>query len=117
MPSQSKGYRLGDAEALYKNFPKVFRIPSKTIRDNLTAGDTVKLIFDVEIPSKDPAYPFELYREKMWVEVVKKQGAFYEGRLINFPLTYGMKLTKKVYPKLKVRFKASNICDVSTVAI
>lgn len=71
---------LLDAQAQHHAFPDAFPIPSDQERQGLVVGDLVKLVFVLEdAPATGPN------AERMWVEVLARRGAGYEGRLTNRP--------------------------------
>lgn len=75
-------YRLRNGEAMNREHPRSFFIPSRDERDNLAPGQLVKLIFD----ASDPA-PEGPNAERMWVIVGGRSGANYFGQLDNQPQT------------------------------
>ena len=96
-------YSLISAEQMNKKFPDTFWIPSKERRENLSKGDIVKIIFEME-SIEDPK---ELNAERMWVIITEKSNAFYVGKLDSFPfdnvhIKYGQ----------RVNFKPEHIIDI-----
>lgn len=78
---------LMDGEALNRENPHTFHIPSEVARKNLQKGDIVKVGWKrpVEIAG-------ELNAERMWVEVVRKEGEKYVGKLRNQPFVFNKEL-------------------------
>lgn len=76
---QPKDAVLLDAEAAHREHPRTYSIPRRVVRETLTPGDYVKLLFAVA----PPAGRVEV--ERMWVEVTGSKGGAYAGRLANKP--------------------------------
>lgn len=74
-------FELDDGELINRDYPESFWIPEKSIRESLEIGSLVKLIFRMEetVGSEDVSV------ERMWVEVLDKNGGFYVGKLDNDP--------------------------------
>lgn len=70
---------LLDAEAAHREHPRTYSIPRRAVRETLTAGDYVKLLFKVDPPAGT------VEEERMWVEVVAAADGVYTGRLANKP--------------------------------
>ena len=96
-------YELDNGEEINKEHPESFYIPSRELRDNLQAGDTVKLIFRME----EKINPDEVAVERMWVEINNKEGSFYTGTLDNDP-------NGEVFIEcgLSVNFKAEHVIQI-----
>lgn len=74
-------YELDNAENIHANYPDSFWIPEKTIRQNLKIGETVKLIFRMQlIDNRD-----EVSVERMWVKIIDVKEGYYLGTLDNDP--------------------------------
>lgn len=86
-------YRLASAEARAKESPKTFRIPPEPVRRAIRNGMLVKLIFELKgVPAHGPA------AERMWVEVLGKDGPRYYGTLCNDPgVIPGLKRGQEVW--------------------
>lgn len=84
------GYQLLSGLAQHHRTPDTFYMPEEIDRQNLNAGDIVKLIFqiqleaDAEFTDKDGTFG-----ERMWVIVHGKSGPYYIGELNNVPATSG----------------------------
>lgn len=70
-------YTLEDAEKRQVEHPDSFSIPDKTIREGLSQGDIVKLIF---LTRRD-----DVVAERLWVEVIGRNKDKYTGRIDNEP--------------------------------
>jgi uncharacterized protein YegJ (DUF2314 family) len=95
---QGKYFTLASAEERASKYS--FQIPSRDTRENVKVGFLVKLIFESDDP---PA------KERMWVKVVSRKGAVYNGVLDSGPVI----MTDFVFKGEGVRFTADHICDVS----
>lgn len=73
-------YRLANGEAINREHPRTFFIPSRAERESLEAGQLVKLLFE----PTDPA-PEGPRAERMWVIVGGRSGHGYFGQLDNQP--------------------------------
>jgi uncharacterized protein YegJ (DUF2314 family) len=71
-------YKLKNGEESNQANPKTFYIPSRKERESLKEGDIVKLMF---------TFQEEGTTERMWVQVVSKDGNQYKGLLDNDPAT------------------------------
>ena len=96
-------FELENAESRHSEAPDNFWIPSIEVRNNLRAGDLIKLIFSME----DQEQPSERHVERMWVEVLAKEGEMYIGRLDNDPLSNVM-----VKADDTIHFKAEHVIAV-----
>lgn len=95
-----KSYSLEDIEKRNAENPDSFLIPDYTIRNNLSEGDIVKLIF---VPTLDKS----VAAERLWVEVVSREGKEYIGKVDNDPeYIDGLKSGDLV------SFEAKNVSDV-----
>ncbi len=92
-------YKLENAEILNAENPNTFYIPSKVERESLKVGDLVKLIFVFDDEESMP--------ERMWVEILSKEGEKYKGRLDNDPYT-----TKVIKYSDEVFFGSENIIQI-----
>jgi hypothetical protein len=81
------GFYLDDATEYDRLFPDDCRIPSEDIRQNLCAGDSVKLIFRFA-DERSPRCDNEC--ERMWVQVIEAddENERYRGELLNEPLLH-----------------------------
>jgi uncharacterized protein YegJ (DUF2314 family) len=70
-------YQLGNGEKINKENPRTFYIPSREDRESVKEGDTVKLIFIFDDENA--------MTERMWVQIVSKEGNRYKGFLDNDP--------------------------------
>lgn len=71
-------YILENGEERNQQNPKTFYIPSRKERESIKEGDIVKLMF---------RFTKEESTERMWVQVVSKDGNQYKGLLDNDPAT------------------------------
>ena len=71
-------YQLADAEVRHAESPETFEIPSAADRDSLSAGDWVKLVFEVSDGNRTEV-------ERMWVKVTGRQDDSFQGLLDNDP--------------------------------
>jgi len=96
-------YELDNGEEIHNEYPESFWIPSRVLRENLQAGDLVKLIFRMEEKENQD----DVSVERMWVEIKDKNGLFYTGNLDNDP--NGEVLVKC---GVSVNFKAEHIIEI-----
>lgn len=92
-------YRLGDGEALNRQHPDTFHIPSRDERENLKPGDLAKLLFEVV----DPA-PGSITAERMWVQVTEVAADGYVGFLDNDP-----QVLTSMRPGSRIEFRAHHV--------
>tara|TARA_R110002033_G_C3879539_1_gene237922 strand:- start:483 stop:1457 length:975 start_codon:yes stop_codon:yes gene_type:complete len=85
------GYELRSGLAQHHRTPETFDMPTEEDRQTLEAGDIVKLIFIIKVPSdpSDPSDPDDdgTFGERMWVIVTGKVGPYYKGTLNNMPVS------------------------------
>lgn len=79
---ERNGWELENGERRHTEAPESFSIPPNSVRKNLVPGDLVKLIFHVQIDTKNDS---ENEIERMWVVVTELYGDGYIGRLDNDP--------------------------------
>jgi uncharacterized protein YegJ (DUF2314 family) len=73
-------FRLGNGELQNQRNPRTFFIPTRAEREAVTAGDLVKLLFEIVDPTDDMPSA-----ERMWVQVVEAKSGRYVGVLDNEP--------------------------------
>ncbi|TVV43676.1 DUF2314 domain-containing protein [Thalassolituus sp. C2-1] len=78
---EKNGYELDDGEMLHAEAPETFYIPEINVRNNLSVGDCVKLVFRMDQPKLD-----DISVERMWVEITDVKEGFYIGFLDNDPV-------------------------------
>jgi uncharacterized protein YegJ (DUF2314 family) len=93
-------FTLDDGEALHKEFPKTFWIPSAAERKNLKEGDLVKLIFRLTDGT-------DVQVERMWVIVKSKTDKGYKGVLDNDPYC-----TQSIKSGLEVHFEPKHVITI-----
>ncbi|MCR8922800.1 DUF2314 domain-containing protein [Dasania sp. GY-MA-18] len=82
LPTYEKDhYELDNGEEIHREYPDSFWIPDSEVRESLSAGDLVKLIFRMEEKKGSD----DVSVERMWVEVTNKHESLYEGVLDNDP--------------------------------
>ena len=74
-------YVLDNGEAIHREHPDTYWIPEKEARENLQAGQLVKLVFRMEETKGSE----NISVERMWVEVHSKNQKLYKGALDNDP--------------------------------
>lgn len=79
-PARQMDFRLRNGEDLNRQAPRSFFIPSRAEREALQPGGLAKLYFEVVDP--DDEMPGA---ERMWVQVVERQGDGYAGTLESQP--------------------------------
>lgn len=77
------GWTLVSAEERHDRSPETFIIPSRTERESLTAGDGVKLLFDIE--TREAGNVIDRGVDRLWVIVKRKTGSLYVGVLDSDP--------------------------------
>jgi uncharacterized protein YegJ (DUF2314 family) len=82
--SEQDGWALQSAEDRASAAPTTFLIPDRTMREALTRGDCVKLLFDIESRENDR---FVHNVERMWVIVKERTDRYFVGVLTNKPAT------------------------------
>ena len=95
-------YRLESAEERAKNFPNVFFLPDRNIREKVKTGYLVKLIFSGE--EEDG----RTYTERMWVKILSRRKLMYRGELVSSPA-----FLKNLIPHEPVVFGPEHICEIS----
>lgn len=93
-------YSLDDAEELHRQFPDTYEIPDKKIRENLKAGDIVKLVFIITDGVNS-------LTERMWVIVNELNSEGYSGTLNNAPFC-----TDKIKAGQTVKFSARHVISI-----
>ena len=73
-------YSLENVQELNQQFPRTFLIPDKEEIENLEIGELVKLIFAMKKPQINGCQA-----ERMWVEIIEKNGNYFTGKLDNDP--------------------------------
>ena len=61
------GWELDDGEALHSEAPETFYIPPEDVRNSLSPGQNVKLVFRISVEDEDGTSTQEV--ERMWVLV------------------------------------------------
>jgi hypothetical protein len=82
--SEGDDWRLADGEARHRDHPRRFFIPPRDVREALTPGDVVRLLFVVNRPRPDGPDA-----ERMWLKVIETGPRGYVGELGNRPLAIG----------------------------
>lgn len=72
-------YRIGNVEERAEEAGKTFQIPSRTVRENLKPGDSVKLLFEFNM------LPDGINGERMWIKITEASGGRYKGKLDSYP--------------------------------
>ena len=93
-------YALDDGEALNREFPDTFWVPSRDERDNLLPGELVKLIFRISLES-------EQHVERMWVMVKERLENGYVGELDNDPYC-----TTELCAGARVEFRPEHVIQI-----
>lgn len=93
-------YTLGDGEALHRESPDTFWIPPVERRENLVAGDLVKLVFRLTDGRQTQG-------ERMWVEVTGGDRSGYTGILDNDAYS-----TERIRAGLEVSFEPRHVIDI-----
>jgi hypothetical protein len=84
LPSFAEHYwQLESAEARAANWSDSFILPPRSVRESLTPGTPVQLLFGIETELPDGSLRRDV--ERMWVIVAERVGALYIGRLDNMP--------------------------------
>lgn len=82
LPSYKEdNYVLDNGEEIHQEHPESYWIPEKNLRESLSSGDLVKLVFRMEETKGSE----DLSVERMWVEIKQKHDEIYEGILDNDP--------------------------------
>lgn len=93
--------KFTNCERRNKAHPKTFQIPPKIVRNNLTKGDSAKLVFEMDKPQG-------LFNaERMWVKITGRTGNEYIGKLNNWPVFF-----EDLSLGDEIRFEAKHIADV-----
>jgi uncharacterized protein YegJ (DUF2314 family) len=92
-------YRLGDGEALNREHPDTFQIPTRDERERLKPGDLVKLLFEVVNPEQGKPIA-----ERMWVQVTDLAADGYVGSLDNDP-----RIIKTLSPGSRIEFRPQHV--------
>jgi uncharacterized protein YegJ (DUF2314 family) len=96
-------YTLDDGEALQREFPETFEIPTLKNRECQQVGDLVKLIFRITIND-------EVFVERMWVIITHKNEGDLIGKLDNQPFC-----TKELKAGDEIKFTLKNIINIENV--
>jgi uncharacterized protein YegJ (DUF2314 family) len=98
--SSSMTWQLDNVYERNKESPYTFYKPSKEVIDSLEVGDLVKLIFFVE--SDEDGYR----GERMWVEIIERNGTNFVGKLENEPYRL-----KNLNSGQEIHFRTEHICE------
>jgi hypothetical protein len=101
------GWALVSAEIRHRGHPESFRIPERTERENLKAGDAAKLLFDIE--TRGGGRVIDRGVDRMWVIVKRREGGNYVGVLDSNP---GVAEGLTLRPGTEVLFGAEHIVDI-----
>ncbi len=93
-------YILDDGEALNREHPDTFWIPSRNERGNLLPGELVKLIFRISLGAEERV-------ERMWVIVKERLDSGYVGELDNDP-----HCTTDLRSGAKVEFQPEHVIQI-----
>jgi len=78
------GWELDDGESLHREAPDTFYIPPSDVRQSLSVGQIVKLVFRISVADEDGTCSQEV--ERMWVLVQQSlTDGQYLGELNNDP--------------------------------
>ncbi|HWO78437.1 MAG TPA: DUF2185 domain-containing protein [Bacillus sp. (in: firmicutes)] len=94
-------WKLDSVVDRHKESPYTFYLPSDHVLNQLKAGDLVKLMFMAE-EALDNGYE----GERMWVEILERNGSEFRGKLMNKPYY----LQSLQYGDL-IHFNRIHICD------
>ena len=100
------GWELDDGEALHSEAPDTFYIPPVEVRQSLSVGQIVKLVFRISLNDEDGTQTQEV--ERMWVIV--QQGLVdgqYVGELNNDPYC-----TKEIQAGMAVVFEPRHVIQI-----
>jgi hypothetical protein len=89
-------WKLGDGELSNRSYPESFWIPPAEERADVPRGSFVKLMFHLK----------DGWGERMWVQVERRRGHRYIGKLANAPI--GIPLA----PGARIRFGPEHIIDI-----
>lgn len=103
-------WRLRSGEKAHREHPDTFWIPPKEERDNLQVGQSVKLMFDIELVDENDEP--EISGERMWVIVSERTGDGYIGLLDNQPASF--EITDDIYLCVgaEIPFHAEHVIDI-----
>ena len=82
--TNSDGWELADGEVLHKAAPETFYIPPQTVRNSLSVGQTVKLVFRIAITEAAGTSTEEVERMWVFIQEILENGQ-YLGELHNDP--------------------------------
>ncbi len=95
-------FTLDDGEDSHRSAPLTFQIPDRSERENVKAGDIVKLMFRFQGQNGSQV-------ERMWVIVKERLEIGYRGELDNDPYC-----TDQIRAGVEVRFSPQHIIDIWT---
>ncbi len=79
---EEDAWELESGEARHAEAPDSFQIPSRDVRESLSVGDAVKLLFNIESEGESG---LERNVERMWVIIRERVGDLYVGVLDSSP--------------------------------
>ena len=80
---EEDGWALVSGEDAHALSTKTFKIPDRHVRESLSPGDAVKLLFDIE--TKEAGQVVDRGVDRMWVIVKRRAGNRYVGVLDSDP--------------------------------
>ncbi|CAB1070737.1 hypothetical protein D1AOALGA4SA_1017 [Olavius algarvensis Delta 1 endosymbiont] len=105
---EENGWTLVSAEERNAAYPDTFQIPSQDKRASLSAGDGVKLLFDIE--TKENGRVIDRGTDRMWVIIKARSGSGYVGILDKDP---GIAENLNLNEGDAIVFGPEHICEIS----
>lgn len=93
-------FTLDSGVEMHLASPETFYLPPADARENLSPGDTVKLVFRIE-------HDGEVHVERMWVQLKAKTKDGYIGILDNDPYC-----TNEIQAGLSIEFQPEHVIQI-----
>lgn len=104
---EKDGWALLSAELRAEAAPATFIIPARAVRESLSPGDAVKLLFDIE--TREGGRVIDRGIDRMWVIIKGKAEGIYIGVLDNDP---GTRENVSLHERDYVIFRPEHVADV-----
>lgn len=107
------GWELISGLAQHHRSPESFYIPPEEVRRSLNEGDTVKVMFEIAVPSdSNDQEKTGTFVERMWVLVKGRIGPYYIGELNSFSLTASVGEQNSLLPGDDVVFLPEHVIQI-----
>jgi hypothetical protein len=103
-------WELISAEIQHERYPNTFWIPTLEERQKVECGQSVKLLFNIQLEDDDGKISHQV--ERMWLIVSEKIGEYYIGILDNQPASFIASDDDYLCFGAEIPFLAEHIADI-----